>query len=297
MLNPKWLNTFKVLAELGHFGQTAKALHMTQPGVSQHLAKLESELGVQLLLRDSGDIRLTTEGRRVYQHAQQQAHQHQNLMAELSHDDPYSGHCYISCSGALANYCYPDWLKYLLQHPNLSLSLEAAPNHRIERDLLSGEMQLGVMSKPCQSNELSQSIIGEEALEVFVPKDFNQSSGLQGLLELGFIDHPDGQYYWTQVSRANFDAPPKTPPISGYVNQLAQILLPVAAGLGFSVLPASVARRFEASDKITSLKVAQPVYEARYLTQSSHQALPQRYTWFVDYLSALSSAGASKSSK
>ncbi|MRY60822.1 LysR family transcriptional regulator, partial [Parabacteroides distasonis] len=41
MINPLWLNTFKTLVEVGHFTQTAEKLYMTQPGVSQHIKKLE----------------------------------------------------------------------------------------------------------------------------------------------------------------------------------------------------------------------------------------------------------------
>ena len=41
MLNPVWLKTFVTLIETGHFTKTAEKLFMTQPGVSQHIAKLE----------------------------------------------------------------------------------------------------------------------------------------------------------------------------------------------------------------------------------------------------------------
>ena len=37
MLNPVWLETFITLVDTGHFTQTAEKLHMTQPGVSQHI--------------------------------------------------------------------------------------------------------------------------------------------------------------------------------------------------------------------------------------------------------------------
>ena len=45
MLNATWLNTFTTLCEVGHFTRTAELLGMTQPGVSQHLHKLASQVG------------------------------------------------------------------------------------------------------------------------------------------------------------------------------------------------------------------------------------------------------------
>jgi DNA-binding transcriptional LysR family regulator len=45
MLNPNWLKTFVTLIDTGHFTKTAEKLFMTQPGVSQHINKLENSCG------------------------------------------------------------------------------------------------------------------------------------------------------------------------------------------------------------------------------------------------------------
>ena len=52
MLNAQWLETFTALSETGSMTRTAAALNMTQPGVSQHVKKLEAQLGTPLLRRD-----------------------------------------------------------------------------------------------------------------------------------------------------------------------------------------------------------------------------------------------------
>lgn len=56
MLNQQWLATFVTLVEVGHFTHTANKLFMTQPGVSQHIKKLEEQVGVHLLLRDRKSV-------------------------------------------------------------------------------------------------------------------------------------------------------------------------------------------------------------------------------------------------
>lgn len=48
MINPTWVNTFITLVNTGHFTQTAEKLFMTQPGVSQHIKKLEEQVGSEL---------------------------------------------------------------------------------------------------------------------------------------------------------------------------------------------------------------------------------------------------------
>ena len=52
MLNPNWLKTFVTLIDTGHFTKTAEKLFMTEPGVSQHISKLEKACGHALIHRD-----------------------------------------------------------------------------------------------------------------------------------------------------------------------------------------------------------------------------------------------------
>lgn len=57
------LVSFIALAEELHFGRAAQRLHLTQPGLSAQLQKLEKSLGVQLVARNSHEVKLTPAGR------------------------------------------------------------------------------------------------------------------------------------------------------------------------------------------------------------------------------------------
>jgi len=67
MINQQWLHTFITLVEVGHFTQTAEKLYMTQPGVSQHIKKIEEQVGVPLLNRQGKKFELTRAGETLYQ--------------------------------------------------------------------------------------------------------------------------------------------------------------------------------------------------------------------------------------
>jgi DNA-binding transcriptional LysR family regulator len=64
------LRAFVTVAELGHFGQAAERLNLTQPSLTQRVQALERELGVQLLERNPRHVELTTAGKLLLPHAQ-----------------------------------------------------------------------------------------------------------------------------------------------------------------------------------------------------------------------------------
>lgn len=61
-LDLRLLRSFAAVAEELHFGRGAARLHMTQPAVSEHVRRLEEQLGVKLLHRTSRKVTLTAAG-------------------------------------------------------------------------------------------------------------------------------------------------------------------------------------------------------------------------------------------
>lgn len=62
-MNKHQLETFVHLAKTLSFAETARALYVTQPAVSQQIARLEDEVGVQLIDRSGRRTELTAAGR------------------------------------------------------------------------------------------------------------------------------------------------------------------------------------------------------------------------------------------
>lgn len=125
MLNQQWLQTFVTLIEVGHFTLTAKKLFMTQPGVSQHIKKLEEQVGVSLILRQGKRFELTEAGSILYQYARDYRQAETELLARLQTDEPNIGECRFGCSGAIASLLYPHFLERQIQYPSLNVMLEA----------------------------------------------------------------------------------------------------------------------------------------------------------------------------
>ena len=118
MLNAAWLETFATLCDVGHFTRAAAVLHMTQPGVSQHVKKLESQMGQALLTRDGKSFILTPAGEAVLAIARRRRAEERALQDALQHDDPDRGLVSIACSGSLALLLYPRLLALMAAAPD-----------------------------------------------------------------------------------------------------------------------------------------------------------------------------------
>ncbi|MCU7370221.1 LysR family transcriptional regulator [Paucibacter sp. O1-1] len=241
MLNQQWLTTFIKLVEVGHFTHTAEQLFMTQPGVSQHIKKLEEQVGVALLYRVGKRFELTeAKGIQLHQQALLWQQQQQQLLSQLAIDDVHVGECRVACSGSLALLLYPHLIDYQQPHKQLQISLEAAPNKRIIDNVLANQVELGIITQAVHIDELELTPLGQQALCVVMPKKYQDSAiNIDQLMALGMVAHPDGMHYWQQIVNHYFNDKQATQqvPIRSYVNQLNQILVPVAKGLAFAVLP------------------------------------------------------------
>jgi len=284
MINPQWLETFVTLVKTGNFTRTAEQLFMTQPGVSQHLKKLEEACACQLIIRLGKGIELTEQGNRVYEHAIQLNKHEQALLESLSFDKPFEGKCLLACSGALAQRIYPLLTDYQVKHPKLSIHLEVSPNRGILSSIQNATCDLGMVTQAPDAELFSSQSIGAEELSIILPKNsaVNESNIADKLVQLGLINHPDAMHYLKlYFSHSKIPSLEKLDPNriyrKGYINQLSQILLPVSKGLGFTVLPTKVVESFSQASTLhifpTKIRVAEPIY----FVKTTHRTLPARY--------------------
>ncbi|TKB54228.1 LysR family transcriptional regulator [Ferrimonas aestuarii] len=277
MVNLTWLQTYVTLVETGHFTQTANKLAMTQPGVSQHVRKLEQHYKQPLLNRIGKGFELTQAGHRVYQQAQRTLGELAGLEQQLSTDDPFNGPVRIASPGSLGLELYPLLLNLQSKHPKLSIEYSFAPNTGVERDLVARKLDLGLVTRLGERPDLAYQPFGEEALCLVTPATVPEPTW-DSLMTLGYIDHPDGPHQANLLLGANY---PEYQQLSqfikrGFCNHISLILEPVAQGLGFAVLPKFAVSSFAKQEAIRVHGLPNPIAEPIYLAQRRHQALPTR---------------------
>ncbi|WP_146590797.1 LysR family transcriptional regulator [Puniceibacterium confluentis] len=258
MLNATWLETFTTLCETEHFTQAAERLNMTQPGVSQHLRKLEQQVGHGLISQHGKSFSLTPAGEVVFELGLSRRAEEKRLRDAIEADDRNAGPVHIACSGSFAMLLYPTLLPWMRAAPELSVHLEAAPQAEILAGLLEGRFDLGVLGADPDHARLEAKNLGREELCLVLPADAADTPMSFADLEArGFISHPDGYSYADDLLRLNFPDDylgADRLSVRGSVNQIGQIPAPVAKGIGYTLLPRSGVEAF--ADK-ASLSVFQ----------------------------------------
>lgn len=293
-INPTWLNTFKSLVETGHFTQTAEKLYMTQPGVTQHIQKLEQATGHTLIIRENKSFSLTEQGRLVYQYACEQIIAQQDLMQALSFDDETRGQCMIASSGSMALALYPPLIQLQKKYPALQVELEVAPNHKILSAIEKDDINLGLVTVEPKASQFESEKVGHEPLVLITPKATHHAkktnqSMIETLNTLGFIRHPDADHYLdlylfhhsnpalNQMKAVDF-------PTRSYINQLQQILLPISEGIGFTVLPLTAVLNFEKKDQLHWQDEKNSASETLYLITKRGRTLPKRFDQIIQII-------------
>src|SRR5205809_121526 len=131
MINPDLIRTFLALAETKHFTKASKKLHITQPGVSQHLKRLEAYFGTPLIQKQGKAFTLTEAGKRLVSYGQGLFHEHRRFQDLLRTDDPHSGRCRFASPGSFAFKVFDTLLVAAKKHRGLRVELMVAPSASI----------------------------------------------------------------------------------------------------------------------------------------------------------------------
>ena len=107
-MNLKQLEAFVKVTESGSFSKAAKLLFLTQPTVSAHISSLEKELDSRLFVRNTKEVKLSEEGKQLYQYARQMVELEKEIEQVFSKDAHREEKCItIATSTIPAQYVLP----------------------------------------------------------------------------------------------------------------------------------------------------------------------------------------------
>jgi len=162
---------FVQVADEGSITRTADKIGIAQPALTRHIKQLEAELGTQLLTRLPRGVRLTTSGRDFLDHARAimlevaRASEHVRTKAQ----EP-RGRVVMGTSPTLAPLLLPRCLARARQQcPTVTLKVVEGFSPQLLDALLTGRLDLAVMTNPPRTTALSLTPLCSEPLVVVAP--------------------------------------------------------------------------------------------------------------------------------
>ncbi len=174
------------VADRGSFSLAADSLHTVQSNVSNHVARLEKELGVQLV--DRHRSQLTDEGEAVVERARRIAAEVQAMVADVAaFGSDVAGSVRLGCFGTTARWLVPRLLERLATaHPRVHLTVVDATSAIAEPQLATGRLDLAVVNLPVLGSDVLGRALFDEDLVLVVPASHHLAG--EADVELGDLD-------------------------------------------------------------------------------------------------------------
>ena len=179
MLNLSQLQTFVTVASEGSMTAAADKLFLTQPAVSQQMKNMEDDLGVELIVRGSKQIKMTAQGEILYEHAKKLLSMAQ--LAEVSIKSigaQLRGELRIGTLNSIGLHLMSPVVSRLLKfNPDFKIKVDYAKGESLIQSYKKGELDVLVLPdvelnyKSTLSDSKSQILFQEEMWLVGSGKD------------------------------------------------------------------------------------------------------------------------------
>ena len=251
------LQAFISVAERASFSIAAQQLHLTQPAISKRISALEEELGTRLFDRIGRRVVLTEAGRTLLPRAQNILHELEDSRRALSNlSGQVSGTLTIATSHHIGLHRLPPYLReFASRYTQVQLDMRFTDSELGCDMIINGEAELAIITLPLQKKPQLRCIpLWSDPLVIVVHKE-------HALTNQGFIkpeqlaDYPailPGEITFTRRLVDEFFEKHKIILNTAFAtNYLETIKMMVAVGLGWSVLPQTMA-----DGELTTLDVA-----------------------------------------
>ena len=164
---------FNTVAEAGNLSKAAKMLYISQPAISRAVSKLEQNLSVKLFIRNSRGVRLTEEGKLLYEHTKtafdslRQGEESLRRITMLGISE-----LHISVDTTLCKYILMPYLQsFIRQYPHIQVTVQCCTTDETLKALEEKATDIGlIVNTPgvrnlefCQVSELEPVFVASES--------------------------------------------------------------------------------------------------------------------------------------
>lgn len=234
------LRIFKTVAEEGSVSAAARRLHYVQSNVTARLRQLEDSLGTPLFHRVNRRLQITPAGRTLLGYAGQLLGLAQAAQQAVRVDQAPHGPLLIGAMETAAAARLPQALAgFHRRHPQVELQLDTGPSDQLVAEVLAYRLDCALVSAPQEQAQLCSERVFTETLVLITAADVATVRTPHDLPRAHLLAFRPGCGYRRRLEQWVAQAGIAPLRISGF-GSFEAIIGCVAAGMGVSLLPASV---------------------------------------------------------
>jgi LysR family transcriptional regulator, nitrogen assimilation regulatory protein len=280
MIDVRQLTYFIAVVEAKSFTAAAEVLFIAQPALSQHLQRLEEEVGQQLLVRHSRGVDPTPAGLRLVEHARSILTMVETAKQDIRNfNEQPRGRVRLGMPRGLCDALALDLLMtWPRKHPNVTLQIVEQVSNALTESVQAGRLDMAVTSYPSEDrhNLIGESLLQEKMCAV-LPKTEETNCGS----EIRFADlsaEPLILCSHSNVTRQLIDMTAKYSSVSlniAYeIDSSVLALQMVEAGLGTTIQPYLALRGYMKTGRANVRPIAGPSITRRlHLIRSRNRQL------------------------
>lgn len=242
MFEIKLIQTFATVARFKSFVKAADFLNMTQPGVSQHIAKLEEQMGTRLIARSRKGAELTAAGDILLRHSKRMFGMFDRVLEECRDASGGLIHIVIGLSSSSIYSAVPARIShYARANSDLDISLRVIGGDELMNQLDWGELDMIITTLPASGDQYHCVEIGEQRMGVALPSGHalleRSTIALTDIVEESFIVVPREHHPINHDAlRSRFEEIGAALKVASYDTAFPNVLARVAMGEGAALV-------------------------------------------------------------
>lgn len=170
-MNLKQLEAFVQVAEGGSFSKAAKALYLTQPTISAHIAVLEKELNARLFIRNTKEVSLSEDGKELYKYARQIVDIEKKIEERFCIREEEGRHCItIAASTIPAQYLLPQViLKFSERYPKEQIKIMETDSSEVVTQVVDHMVDVGLTGTVLEKKHCKYIPFYKDELAIITP--------------------------------------------------------------------------------------------------------------------------------
>lgn len=274
------------VSRLRSFTRAAEQLHVSQPSITNAIHNLEQELGMPLLERNKRKVELNKEGQFFLERVSKILNLVEETVSEM-HDlkSPSLSTIHLGVPSMISVLLFPDIFRnFNKAYPQIEIEVKEEGSRAIRQYLENGELDLGIIILPENTNALETLPIFKEQVVIGLAKNHPLSHqscvSFRDLEKEPFIllkdDTAIRHAVLSRCQMYNF-----SPEIILSSNQIETIKGLVASGMGISFFMSRIA---QGDEHFISLPLAEPIDFQIGLAWQKNKYIPRSVKTFINFV-------------